>query len=186
MYHGQFTAADLSKECKNPRRADTLSMENLSFLINNEMFNELQQADEESALPLSTLNSVAFIMLPSATGIVDELYALLQSSILELNDAGIPKLHLNWFANVDVLLLDDMDSYWGVRPDPTGKFGMSNEVREALHREWEKTDDGWILVNEDPYDIVYEFAVFDEWRDAFEDKEQTKADSIEGVGRFGI
>lgn len=148
---------------------------------------ELQQSDAPfTKLPVDKLNMFAFAVLPSATGIVDELYALIRSSILDLNEAGIPKLASQWFSNVDVLLLDDMDSYWGIRADPTNKFGMSQHIRATLHREWEKTDEGWILVKEDPYDVVYEFAVFDEWRDAFEDKEKTKADSIEGVGRFGI
>lgn len=187
MYHGQFSLADSSNVCKNPRRAGALSLENISFVIDAALVNEVQQSDTLLAnLPLDKMNAIAFAMLPSATGILDELYALVRSSILELNEAGIPKLASQWFSNVDVLLLDDMDSYWGIRADPTGKFGMSQQIRTTLHREWEKTDEGWILVVEDPYDVVYEFAVFDEWRDAFEDKEKTKADSIEGVGRFGI
>lgn len=186
MYHGQFSLADSSIVCKNPRRAGALSLENIPFLINTALVNELQQNEPLVNLPPDELNSIAFAVLPTATGIVDELYALVRSSILELNEAGIPKLAPHWFSNVDVLLLDDMDSYWGIRADPTGKFGMSQHVRATLHREWEKTDEGWILVVEDPYDVVYEFAVFDEWRDAFEDKEKIKADSIEGVGRFGI
>ncbi len=151
------------------------------------LIQEIEQSNGPlTSLSLDTLNAAAFVVLPSATGIIDELYALLRSSILTLNAAGIPYLAPQWFTNVDVLLLDDMDSYWGIGADPTGKFGMSQHVRATLHREWEKADEGWILVMEDPYDVVYEFAVFDEWRDAFEDKEKTKADSIEGVGRFGI
>jgi hypothetical protein len=187
VYHGQFSLADSTTACKNPRRAGALSLEQVSFLFDTELVNEIENCNGLlTNLSMNTLNIAAFAVLPSATGVIDELYALLRSSILTLNEAGIPQLAPQWFANVDVLLLDDMDSYWGIRADPTGKFGMSQHLRATLHREWKKTDEGWILVNEDPYDVVYEFAVFDEWRDAFEDKEKTKADSIEGVGRFGI
>ena len=62
---------------------------------------------------------------------------------------------------------------------------VTEHVRETLSQKWIKTEYGWALPD-DPDENINGFGDFDEWRDAFEDEQQSKEDSAEGVGRFGI
>jgi len=142
--------------------------------------------DDTKEIPQEAVQALAHAMSSFSNGVIDELTALLRTSVLHLNDTAIPTLTNDWYEQLDILVLDDMDSCWGLQVDPTGKYGMSDYVRATLNEEWGKNSDGWFLVNHDPDDAVYEFAEFDEWRDAFEHKEQTRVDTKEGVGRFGI
>jgi hypothetical protein len=131
----------------------------------------------------TSVQALAYTMANS--GVYEELQALTQMSVLKVNEAGIPVLTEDWYASVDLLILDDMDMYWSLKADPDGKYGINEKIRKTLHREWLKFSDGWTL-RDSQDDIIFDFREFDEWRDAFEDKQQVQADSTEGVGRFGI
>lgn len=74
---------------------------------------------------------------------------------------------------------------WGVKADPDGKFGISDGIRSTIAREWQRTSRGWALA-EDPRDVIYSFEEFDEWRDAFENRENEMVNAVEGVGQFGF
>ena len=53
-----------------------------------------------------------------------------------------------------------------------------------LHRKWKRDDVGWAM---HPHldDIVFELDEFDEWRVAYEAKQQSTSEGIHGIGRFG-
>jgi hypothetical protein len=134
---------------------------------------------------VDAIKALTHAMSPSTSGVYDELQALLQTSIVRVNPSGIPVLVDDWYTRVDLLFLDDMDMHWSVEADPSGKYGVAELLRDTLSQEWCKSNSGWALAD-DPEDIIFDFGEFDEWRDAFEDEEQLRADSTEGVGRFGI
>ena len=170
---------------KNPRRERSLSLENLRFMLDDATVALLSANQEPSPDSMEAMKMFAVALSPSTCGVYDELKSLIQSRVLSVNDAGIPNLTEEWSTKVDLLLLDDMDSFWTRSRDPSGKYGVSERVRTALGEKWRKTYKGWALAS-DPKEIVFDFGEFDEWRDAFEDQQQSKDDSSEGVGRFGV
>jgi len=119
----------------------------------------------------------------SQTGICDELLALVRTEVVSIDNRGIPKLTKDWWSKVDLLLLDEMHEHFGVQADSTGKFGIAQMVRKKLDRKWVKGHYGWSFEN-DPHDIIYEYEEFDEWRRAYEEKQQSRSDGVAGVHRF--
>jgi hypothetical protein len=188
VHHGQVvsggTKLDSTSNFKNPRRQGALSLENLRFLLTEEMVTLLPGLEINQG-SIEAMKSLAYAVAPSTSGVLDELHALAHSEIVGINEAGIPVLSEDWFLRVDLLLLDDMDSFWSLDIDPTGRYGISDYIRSTLNITWKKNQFGWALV-EEPDSIIFDFGTFDEWRVAFEDHQQSKVDSTEGVGRFGI
>jgi hypothetical protein len=140
---------------------------------------EAQVPTPKSAEALKVL---LLALSPSRSGVCDELLALIRMGVLRLEN-GIPTLARKWWTDVDVLMLDDMFENWGLDADPSGKYAIVDSIRKPLGKHWKKTEEGWVL---DGYDVVYEDSEFDAWRLAFEDKQQSQSDNIDGVGRFGI
>jgi hypothetical protein len=56
-------------------------------------------------------------------------------------------------------------------------------MRKILSKKWCRTEYGWTLTSESD-DIVFDFAEFDEWRAAFEEKQSARLDGAVGVGQF--
>lgn len=111
---------------------------------------------------------------------------MIQIKVIQLNGHNSRiQLTSDWYEHVDVLVLDDMNEHWGISVDPAGKFGVHETIRQTLKDKWTKKQHGWAL-RSDPRDIIYEFSEFDEWRDAFEDRQETKQEHTHGVGLFGI
>jgi len=181
VYHGQVaadtTASHWNAHSKNPRQAGSLSLENFHFLINEAIIKNVETGDAKKAL--------AHVLSPKQSGICDELLALIRMEIFDIDKRGIPVLANDWSSKADILLLDDMSQNWGTAADPSGKYGIVEDIRKPLDSEWVRTDYGWAHA-EDDFDVVYEFAEFEYWRSAFEDKQQSQSDELEGVGRFGI
>lgn len=127
----------------------------------------------------------AHLLSPSSSGLYDELMALVKMEVLKTHSSGIPFLSRDWFLKVDILVLDDMDRCWGSDADPEGRFCIDEEMRDTLEEQWVKSDYGWSTAD-DPNDLVFDFEVIDEWREAFQGQMEEKANCTEGVGRFGL
>lgn len=162
-----------------------MSIENIRFGISDDFPRELEGFAIEDAGNAAAVKMLAHLVSPEISGIFDELLALLSMNVLEIDSQGIPKLSRDWWAHVDLLLLEDMNDNWGPKADPRGRFGITDAVRGPLSAAWRRTRDGWVLVD-DPNELVFDFDEFDIWREAFEQKQQEKQDDDEGIGRFGI
>jgi predicted hydrolase (HD superfamily) len=77
-----------------------------------------------------------------------------------------------------------MWNHWGVQTDEKNNHRLHSKIRKVLHRKWKRDEVGWAL---HPHlnDIVYELDEFEEWRVAYEAKQQTTSDGVHGIGRFG-
>jgi hypothetical protein len=133
---------------------------------------------------LDLLCLAVHLLSPSGTGLYDEILALFKMEILKVRD-GIPILTRDWYTKVDIMILDDLGNAWSLEADPDGKFGINEEFRDTLEEQWIKYDYGWALAD-DPKEIVFEYSVLDEWREAFEDRLEEKKNISEGIGRFGL
>jgi hypothetical protein len=151
------------------------------------------EANEPKALPNLDLPQesaeyyclAAHLLSPSSSGLYDELMALVKMEVLKIHSSGIPIVSRDWFSKVDIVILDDMDRCWGSDADPEGRFSINEEMRDTLEEQWVKSGYGWSTAD-DPNDLVFDFEVIDEWREAFEGQMEEKANYTEGVGRFGL
>lgn len=182
MYHGQSTDGFGWDANITPRQPGSLSMENFRFLFDDQIIADLEESDM-SFQKLQAMNFLTFAASPNQTGVVDELIALVRSEILVLDNRGIPSLAKAWSTKVDLLLLDEMCERTGVRADPKGKFAVAEKIRKKLDRKWTRTPEGW-AIKDDPQNIIFGHVEFDEWRLAFEDKQQTMLECNAGVNRF--
>jgi hypothetical protein len=158
-------------------------LENLRFLITNEVTKNLE-GPEVNALYVEGMKKLAYVLSPNRCGVYDELLSLIRTKVMHVDDRGIPVLTQDWWSHLDILILDDMWSKWGIRSDPKGTYGIADKIRKGLNRKWLRSDWGWALTpNKD--DIIFEFEEFDEWRVAFEGKQQTRSEGVDGIGRFG-
>lgn len=188
VFHGQHsdTPSDWEVRNKNPRKGGSLSLENIQFGLNEEALQHLEKdADSRGKEYVEALKTLAHFGLPEQSGVCDELLALMQGGVVMVDARGIPKLSKDWWANVDLLLLEDMHFGWGENTDPLGKYGIAEEVREQLGRRWRRTGRGWVFVDE-PKEVIFDFEEFDDWREAFEHKQQAHSEDTEGIGQFGI
>jgi len=151
--------------------------------VNLKALQELDRTHQYT--PAATSAAFVLARFLTGSGVFDELVALERMGILQVNEFGIPSLSKHWYTQMDLLLLDDMDRVWGTRSDPRGLAMMNKEVVLTLKKRWTKTYYGWCLAD-DESDVVYDFGEYDEWRDAFESKEQRQAEATQGVGMFGI
>lgn len=184
MYHGQLSESE-SKwvETKNPRKAGALSLENLRFLVIDSVVSRLEHGpDKDFPQYTEDMKILGFVL--THCGIYDELLALIRTNVVKVDSRGVPTLTPYWWSHVDILLLDEWWSNWGVQADPKGNYGVAVKVRKGLRRNWFRSDLGWALMSQKD-DIIFEFEEFDEWRVAFEGKQQTVSDGIDGIGRFG-
>jgi hypothetical protein len=189
VYHGQLSESESKWDgTKNPRKVGAQSLENLRFLVTDKVVSRLEQGpgDVETSpqyqLYAEDTKIVGFIL--TCCGIYDELLALIRTNVVKVDPRGIPGLSASWWSHVDILVLDDMWSNWGIHADPKYKFGVAVKVRKGLRRYWFRSDTGWALMSQKD-DIIFVFEEFDEWRVAFEGKQQTVSDGIDGIGRFG-
>ena len=127
---------------------------------------------------------LAHFLATGRSGIYDELIALIRMQAIVVQSNGIPNLAKDWWSFVDILLLDDMWTNWGLQQDENNNHGIHSRVRKSLQRKWTRNDGGWAL-HSYLNDIIFEFDEFDEWRVAYEAKQQTTSDGIHGIGRFG-
>jgi hypothetical protein len=156
-------------------------LENARFILDEDLiFNVDSPTDTDHAATI-----LAHLLSPARSGVCDELLALIRMEVLRLDERGIPVLARDWWSGVDLLLLDDMHNHWGVRADPSGKYGIVDDIRKPLAEEWTKTIHGWALTA-DKSDTIYDSEEFDAWREAFEDKHHAQTDAMDGIGRFGI
>lgn len=186
VYHGGQETSESGSNWEgntNPRAVGSRSMENVRFIVDDTVVANLEK-DDQSPFKLEALKRLAHVLSPLQTGVYDELFALIRTGVLSVDERGIPALAKDWWSGVDLLLLDDMYESWGVQADVSGWYGVAEKVRRTLNRKWVRTDCGWAFA-QDQEDIVFDFEEFDEWRMAFEDKQRAQSDGLEGVGRFG-
>jgi hypothetical protein len=131
----------------------------------------------------SAVKVLAHVISSGRTGICDELLALLRAGAIHIDDGGVFVPAKDWWSKVDFLLLEDMDENWSNAADVDGKYGISSYMRKILSKKWCRTEYGWALTSESD-DIVFDFAEFDEWRAAFEEKQSARLDGAVGVGKF--
>jgi hypothetical protein len=165
-------------------------LENLRFLVNDAFISELKQPSKETdggkndcRCPDAAVEVLAHVLSFGRTGICDELLALLRAGTIQIDDGGIFVPAKDWWSKVDFLLLEDMDGNWSKNADVDGKHGISAYMRKILSKKWCRTEYGWTLTSESD-DIVFDFAEFDEWRAAFEEKQSARLDGAVGVGQF--
>ena len=188
VYHGQLSEAESKWEGNNnPRKAGALSLENFRFLVKDSILDHLKKGPGEVSSPdyqryAEDMKMLAYVI--THCGIYDELLALIRTSVVKVDDRGIPALSAFWWSHVDILILDDMWSNWGILADPKGNYGVSFKIRKLLRRNWSRNESGWSLTSKKD-DIIFEFEEFDEWRVAYEGKQQSLSDGIDGIGRFG-
>jgi hypothetical protein len=185
LFHGQVSENESPwNTFANPRSPRSLSLENVRFVITDQVVSELQRYEEtptqQHAQPLNVL---AHVLSPTRTGVMDELDALIKTKVVVVDDRGIPTLSRDWWTRVDILVLDDMEAKWGIDIDTKGKCGVFEPICKTLYRKWTSCDTGWAL-NTDIEDIVYEYQEFDEWRMAFTDKQRSRFDHADGIGKF--
>jgi hypothetical protein len=185
IFHGQLSESGSKWDgTSNPRKPGTYSLENLRFIVTDTMITNLGQVkDSTDAMFVYHMKTLAHILSPNRCGIYDELIALIQMKVILVEPNGIPKLTKDWWSAVDVLLLDDMWNRWGVQTDVNSNYGVHSKIRKTLSRKWFRSEDGWAL-QPNRNDIIFEFDEFDEWRVAYEAKQQTASDGLEGIGRF--
>ena len=120
----------------------------------------------------------------SKTGLLDEIYFLMQERIVELSSNGSIMLSDNWYEHVDSIFLNEMQSQWGLENDPDGKFCVSTKVREKLNEIWKKDKKGW--VRSDTNILVHDCSILDSLKEKFELSFETVFDGLKGIGKFGI
>ena len=153
----------------------------------------VKKEETKKSLPRLDLNQesadhflmAAHLLYPSTSGLYDELMALLKMDVLKLDPSGIPGLAMDWYTNVDLVILEDMDRCWGSDADPEGRFCINDELRDTLEEKWVKYQYGWALAD-DPDDLVFDYEVIDAWREAFQGEMEEQANLAEGVGRYGL
>ena len=179
-------------------RNESRKMENdiKSLGRSSSMVTEMKQTNKESDKDsrkvliasqdqVDTYSLAAHFLSPACSGVYDELLAFIKQGVLHASTDGIPYLGPEWASKVDVIVLDDMDSAWGTEMDPDGRYCVHFELRDTLEELWIRTDFGWSLA-EDPDDIIFDFEVLKEWKEAFEGRIEEKAHRVEGIGRFGL
>jgi hypothetical protein len=179
---------------QNVRLQGRHSFENLRFLLENEETIQRLQRFQWAETPRthqdefvteqqsqSAAETLMFTYLLSSwkTGLLDEVYSLQESGVLERLGGGII-LKKNWVASVDPMLLEEMHESWGT--DEGNRHCIQESVRKQLLSSWQRTDDGWIFDSQlhyshkdfelKHYDFVNEF---EEWQD-----------EVQGVGKFGL
>lgn len=185
IYHGQTGTSEWNTSAQNPRRSGALSYENIRFEIDDKLLSHLKFSETPGTVEQKEAAKVLLCLADSSrTGLIDELLALHSSSILRIEN-GVPRLSSTWYANVDVLLLEEMGACWNAEADPLGRYGIHDTIRKTLSNEWVRRENGWAF-SFDPVDLVYDVEEFEMWRNAFETKHEEKADDLHGVGRFGI
>lgn len=183
VFHGQmaFGTQKWIAGSKNQREVNSLSLENVRFLLGDEEISGFEQPDTSNSY-LTAITVLAHVLSPQQTGICDELLALLCKDILIIDESrGILDLSEDWYSKVDVTILEDMQLNWGRSADPGGKFGIIEEIRK-LCDSWDRTAEGWLLKEDN--EIVFLFDELREWRKAFEHKHQVLSDGKDGIGRF--
>ena len=157
-------------------------MENCQFLLSKQVIEDLEK-ENGSPQKLEAMQCLAYAASPLRTGILDELLALVRSETVSIDSRGIPALTKDWWSKVDFLLLDDMLERFGVRVDPTGRYGVAEKIRTKLDHKWTSTPQGFAYASESE-DTVYDFAEFYQWRTVFEEKQQSQSEGATGVHRF--
>jgi hypothetical protein len=185
LFHGENSTSGSSWElyARNPRPPGSLSMENIKFAIDESTTSLLESPLEP--FKAMALNVLSIIGSPAFSGVSDELQALCKSKVLRIDEFGIPVPTKDWWANVDIMMLEDMHGNWGSQSDPRGLNCVSNKVRKTLGRRWRRNMLGWALADS-PEEIVYRFEQFDDWRHSLEGKLQAQTNAAQGIGRFGI
>jgi hypothetical protein len=188
LFHGQTTGAEGNKFWSNPCGPGSLSLENTHLLLDDKLVASVIKPFPTAAMGErdEALKTIAFVLQTSSAGIVDEALALVRMGVLEINDHGILQLASEWYANVDILLLSDMAENWGILVDPEGRYGVNDEIRDVLWKEWIQNKDGSWAYRSDPDDTVYVSSDFAMWREAFEHKHENRSAGNEGIGRFGL
>jgi hypothetical protein len=121
---------------------------------------------------------------PSGTGLYEEILALLKMEVVKVR-SGIPVFTHNWYEKVDILVLDDLGTYWSSDLDPEGKYCINEELRDTLEERWVKYSYGWALADA-PKELIFEYGVMDEWKETFEERLEENENQSEGIGRFGL
>jgi hypothetical protein len=128
---------------------------------------------------------VIHLLSPARSGLYDEMIALLKMGIFKISPSGIPVLTKDWWTKIDIVVLDEMNSSWSTKTDPDSRHCVSEELRDMLEEKWVKSDYGWSLL-ENRKELIFDFAILDEWRETFEGRLEEKANLSEGIGRFGL
>jgi hypothetical protein len=201
VHHGQTAdRAPKREKSKNPRPPGSLSMANMEFAIIDESIDRLKRipfavnskwfGDGEAAKTqrkqwAEDMISLAYLVSPKKTGLLDEVKALLQLGIIRKSKQGAAVLSKEWFARVDPLVLEDMDMKWSLEADPDNKYLINGKVKRDLANYWIRVDGAWAL-NEDLSELVFLDNEWGEWRRSFEDEAEKRADDEDGIGKFGI
>ena len=125
------------------------------------------------------------LLSPARSGLYDELVALLKMGVFKVSPSGIPVLTDDWWAKIDIVVLDDMHTSWSTKVDPDSRHCVNEELRDTLEEKWVWKRTGWSLA-ENPTELVFDFAILDEWRETFEGRIEEKENMLEGIGRFGL
>ena len=205
VFHGQHSPdVTWDSRASNPRRPGSLTWEPIHLQIDDKIYGSLREVDQMQYLDVSdghdmqrllegdksslneeqrkAITCMACVLNPSGgTGLMDEIRALMKSGVLTLTEKGYLRLARHWYLNVDVLLLDEFVDTWGF----DRRFLMDSKIVETLKKQWILTELGWASTAE-PEDPIYDLAEFEEWKQAFEQKHETKSNEVSGINRFGI
>lgn len=125
----------------------------------------------------------AYLLSPVATGLYDELLALVKTGVMEISASGIPSLTEDWATKVDYVVLQDMQEHW--KDDTLNRHCLCPAMKSALKEEWLYEDETWALAS-DPEDVIYNVVELEEWRQFFHGQVEAHTNATEGIGRFGL
>jgi len=182
LFHGQIGTSNWNTSAKNPR--SSLSLENIRFALDENVISLLRHGEAKTPAQMEAVTLLSVVLDPSSSGIIDEILALRQSSVVRTDTFGIPRLSGSWHKYVDLLVLEEMAISWSFEMDPVGKYGVHDSVRN-LATKWIRHEEGWALTS-DPEDIIYDLEEFTLWREAFGTKHEEQVEQLQGVGKYGI
>ena len=189
----------------NPRVSGSFTFENVRFGLSDSK----ATSDEVSSLPktirefedsivsncpssfgvsneiVDQFCMIIHLLSPARTGLYDEMIALLKMGVFKISTSGIPLLTEDWWTKIDIVVLDDMHTSWSTKIDPDSRHCVNEELRDTLEEKWVKSSRGWTLL-ENRDELIFDFAILDEWRETFEGRLEEKANLLEGIGRFGL
>ena len=189
----------------NPRVPGSFTFENIRFGLSSSKVTN----DEVSSLPkairkfedsivssshssfdarneiLDEFCMLIHLLSPARSGLYDEMIALLKMGVFKVSPSGIPVLTEDWWTKIDIVVLDDMHTSWSTKIDPESRHCVNDELRDTLEEKWVWKRTGWSLA-ENPSELVFDFAILDEWRETFEGRIEEKENMLEGIGRFGL
>jgi len=196
LSHRQYSWIE---ECKyhhkgdamNPRNPDSLSYENIRFLLDEETMERISQDDstlqhhKTGSADNNITNDkilVGYLVSNSKTGMMNDISYLVNEKMIKIDSNGIPQLSKGWIKVAQPFLLNEL---WDLKTKYGNKCNIHNTIYDEFSNSWSRLEIGWAL-NDSPMDIVYYHDEYDRKKELFEDNFNQILNKHEGIFQFGI